>query len=708
MITTRRIPTWLALAVMALSVASAHVAHGADASEKEQELLAVLSSDAALGEKAITCKRLAVYGSSAAVPELAKLLGNEQLASWARIPLEVIPGPAADEALRQSLDSLDGKLLVGVINSIGIRRDPAAVQPLVARLTHSDAQVASAAAVALGRIGDGDATTALRGALATVPAEVRSAVAEGLVLCAEQHLAKGQASVAVEIYDQVRQAEVARPRIIEATRGAILARGKDGLPLLVEMLRSSDRGLFRIALTTARELPGAEVDAALAEEVQRATPDRAALFVQAMVDRTDTVHLPSILAAASNGPKPVRLAAISALGRVGDASCLSPLLEMALEGDAELSQAARSALAVLPGESINAEIIGRLSQAEGKMYPLLLGVAGQRRVPASTELLKAAEHPDQEVRSAALLALGATILPEQLAALIQPVLKPRNADDAKVAQQALRDACVRMPDREACAADLGKALERAPVATQRTLLEILGAVGGTEALATIGKAAKGKNDELQDTGTRLLGAWMSVDAGPVLLDLAKTNDKYHSRAIRGYIRLARQFTMPPEERAVMCQQALSAARQDAERKLVLEVLRRYPHVDTLKVAVNAAQTPALKQDATQAALAIAQRLGSQTPGVVDLLGKVGLERVKLQIVKATYGAGTTQKDVTEILRKHVGDLPLITLPSPSFNEAFGGDPAPGTTKQLKVQYQLNGKAGEITLAENALILFPTP
>ena len=72
------------------------------------------------GEKAIACKNLAIYGSSDAVSELAKLLPDPQLSSWARIALEAIPGQAADEALRMASNSLEGRLLVGTINSIGL------------------------------------------------------------------------------------------------------------------------------------------------------------------------------------------------------------------------------------------------------------------------------------------------------------------------------------------------------------------------------------------------------------------------------------------------------------------------------------------------------------------------------------------------------------------------------------------------------------
>src|SRR5437667_12083016 len=66
--------------------------------EKERKLIAVLQSDAPAREKAIPCKQLAIYGTKDAVPVLAPLLSDSQLASWARIALEAIPDPAADDA----------------------------------------------------------------------------------------------------------------------------------------------------------------------------------------------------------------------------------------------------------------------------------------------------------------------------------------------------------------------------------------------------------------------------------------------------------------------------------------------------------------------------------------------------------------------------------------------------------------------------------
>lgn len=612
--------------LVAIALASTVSAQNqAAAPKKESELIAILRSDKPEGEKALACKHLSVYGTNEAVPELAKLLSNERLASWARIALEAIPGATVDESLRKAAESLQGRLLVGVINSIGVRRDAGAVGLLSGRLEDKDAEVASAAAVALGRVGNAAAAERLAGMLAGAPAAVRSAIAEGCVLCAERFLADGKSPEAVKLYDQVRKADVLRPRMLEATRGAILARGEQGIPLLVEQLRSTDKGLFQIALGTAREFPGRQVDKALASELDSAAPERVALILLAMADRKETVELAAILKAAGRGPTAVRIAASEALGRVGNATCVAQLLTNAMEADAELAQTAKDSLVALPGAAVDQEIVARLEKAEGKAYPLLVELVGERRIDAVPALLKALNHSDRAVRNAALTAMGHTAPAKYLSVLITQVVAPTSASDAEVPQNSLKTAAVRMPDREACATELAAALDRAPLSAKTVLLEILGAVGGTKALAAVSAAAKGTDATLQDVGSRLLGEWRTIDAAPALLSLAKGGGKFQTRALRGYIGIAQKFTMSEQERVEMCANALEAAKQPAEQKLVLDVLKRYPNLEMFKLAIKAMQIPGLKEDAGAAAVAISQKV-AKTDEVKALLTKAGLEK----------------------------------------------------------------------------------
>ena len=69
--------------------------------------------------------------------------------------------------------------------------------------------------------------------------------------------------------------------------------------------------------------------------------------------------------------------------------------------------------------------------------------------------------------------------------------------------------------------------------------------------------------------------------------------------------------MPDAQRAAMCAKAWNAAQRDTERKLVLQVMQRYPSTDMLQVAVEATQNSNLKKEATAVALAVAKKTNKQ-------------------------------------------------------------------------------------------------
>lgn len=700
-----------AAALFAASVLAAPVLRADDAG-REAELLAVLRSDKPEADKALACKGLAVHGGAAAVPDLAKLLDNERLASWARIPLEAIPDPACDAALRDAAGRLSGKLLAGVVNSLGVRRDAAAVD-LLAKLAldpQQDAAVAGAAAVALGKIGGVAAAAPLGKALASSSAPLRLAAAEGCVLCGEQLLAAGKTAEAITLFEAVRKADVAQRRRLEATRALILARGAGGVPLLLELLAADDRRSRDMGLGVARELPGAEADTALAALLGTAKPPLQPLLVEALADRGGAIVRAAIAQAAAKGEREARLPAIRALGRVGDAGSLAPLLDLAVGDDAELAAAAADAIAALPGAGIDAAIGRQIPAAGGKALVMLLNLAAQRRIDVLPQVLEAVQSPDAAVHAAALITLGEIVDLERLPVLVQQATKPRDEADAAAALKALKTACVRMPDRDRCAATLAGALAAAPDATKIALLDIVGEVGGGRALEAVAAAARSGDEKLQDAGTRLLGGWMTADAGPVLLDLAKTmpQGKFQDRAFRGFLRVARQLGGTPDQKAALCRQAFAAARDADEKLLVLEAIRSVPAADTLALAVEAGAAAEFREAARVAASDILTKTGDSIPGGWVKAAPLGINRLKIEIVSATYGAGDVQRDVSDAVRKRVGPTPLIPMPSPAYNTCFGGDPAPGTAKKLTIRYTIDGKAGEASFAEDAPIVLPLP
>ena len=618
-------------AAMLAVVAAAGLAVAQDppATSREQALVAVLRSETPEAEKALAFKGLAIHGSPACIGDVASYLGNERLASWARITLEAIPGDDASAALRAAAagGKLSGRLLVGVINSLGVRHDAAAVPLLATRLGDADAAVAAAAAAALGTIGTPAAATLLSKALAAGIPD-RDLVAEACVVCGERLRAAGDAATAVALFQAVRAAEVSEQRRAEATRAAILAQGRDGIPLLVDLLKSAPQRLFNMGLFTARELAvGPDRDPALASEVDRALLEaftssaasdagrgRRPLLIDLLADRNATgasaAVQKTILAATRGDDAAVRLAAIRAIGRCGDASAAAGLLEIAAGAGPAVLTAVREAIATMPVDGVNEVIVTRLAGSDAGSLPLVIGLVGDRRITtAAGAVLPFVEHADPAVRTAAMTALGSVIKLKDLGMLVAKTAAPRNEAEGAAAAAALKEAAVRMANRDACAARIAEAVETAGPRAG-VLVETLADVGGGVALTAVAAAAESGDVALQDAATRVLGKWMTADAAPVLLDLATTDKAgpYRGRAMKGYLRIARQFALPEAERAEMCRRALAAAEDPADRKAVIEILVRYPHPATLAVAQEAVDMPDVAEEARAAVTAIEAKL----------------------------------------------------------------------------------------------------
>lgn len=614
----------LALGTLMLAPVPGQAEQAPLASGDPAQLLGVLQSDAALYEKAKACQQLAIIGNREAVPVLAKLLGDEQLAGYARFALEPIPDPAVDEALREALGKLQGKLLVGVVNSIGVRRDPKAIDSLSELLQGSDLAVAAAAAAALGRIHSHESLEALRAPLEDLPA-LRPDLGAAALTGAEMLLAEGHADGAIEIFDLLRQADMPQHVKMAALEGAIRARGPQGVTMALECLNSSDAAEFAVGLASVPKLPGAELTAALVDLLPKLVASgeataylRPTLLVHALGARGDKAAFGAIRELAQRGPAPVRLAAVCMLGKLGDPSVLPVLLETMLSGQENLAQAARESLAQLPGAEIDAALVAALEQSQGTQLTALIELVGQRGIAAATPALeRLADRDDATLREAATRALALTVGPEQLPAMIQRLLQAQTPEETAALKESLRKACLRMPDRNACAGQLIAAMGQASVPAQGELLSLLGTVGGEVALKAVTQSAREGSDAIQDSATRTLGEWMSPEAAPVLLELATAEQyKYALRALRGYIRIARQLPMPPEERLAMCRTALAASGRPEEKRLVLEAYTRAPSAEALAELTPYLQVPELKETAATAAVAIGQKIVKEQPAAV--------------------------------------------------------------------------------------------
>ena len=111
---------------------------------------------------------------------------------------------------------------------------------------------------------------------------------------------------------------------------------------------------------------------------------------------------------------------------------------------------------------------------------------------------------------------------------------------------------------------------------------------------------------------------MTADAAPVLLDVAKSaaDAKYKTRALRGYLRIARQLKLPVPQQLAMCREATTLCQREEEKKLVLEILQRHPRAESLSLALAFLAQADVKQDAAKTAVAIGAKLVDRNPAAV--------------------------------------------------------------------------------------------
>jgi len=621
------------------------------ASVKESDLIAVLQSNAPAAERAFTCKQLAIYGTEKSVPALAPLLADKELASWARIALEAIPGPVADAALRDAMGKLEGRLLVGAINSIGVRRDAQAVDALVQKLGDANADVASAAAVALGHIGGHQAAKALTQSLTSAPAGVRSAVAEGCILCAEWCLAHNGTAEAITLYDTVRQADVPDQRHIEAIRGAILARQSAGVPLLIEQLRSQDKKRLGVALRTARELPGRDVTEALAAELAQLSPDRRPMLLLAIADRNDSAVLPTVLKAAKSDSTDMRITAINILIRLGDVSCVPVLLDAAIENDARLKQAAGETLVRLPGKDVDSDLLGRLGQAKGKLKQVLIELSGQRQIGEALPAVASSLHDtDPGIRGAAVQTIGIIGQESQIADLVkllQETTVPSERSDSRKALLAISGRC-----GAACIPHLLPLTKSRDNELHSIGLHALAIVGGPDALAAVKTAIDNAEPSVQDEAVRILSTWPNnwpedSEAGQALLILATSAKKtsHQVLGLRGYLQYIRvNKKLSNEQKVAKIKDVWSNVGQAEERHQAIAVLAEAPSAGALELLTSLVDDPAVAEEVYSAMVQIA---GQDIPGV----SKDQRRQVLQMVVEKSTNNGTKQR-----ARKALGGL----------------------------------------------------
>jgi len=571
-----------------------------------EKQLAALAADkgASFDARSFACRQLMMMGTAACVPAVATLLGDEKLSHMARYALERMPCPEAGKAIREALATTKGKTLVGIINSVGERRDAEAVGALVKLLKSSDAAVAVAAARALGKIGGDDAAKALAAARPGAKGALRQTITDAWLRCADAWLAAGEKDKAKAVYKQLYAA--AEPKNVRAAalRGLVAAGGADAIALILKPLKSGDAAMQSVAVSFIRDVPGTEATRAFAAELPKLPPATQVLVIEALASRGDKAATPAVMAAAGSSDEKVRVAALQALASLGDAATV-PLLAKAARSESQaVANAARGTLKVLSGDGVNSAILAELKKGDAKCRAELIRTLAARRAEETVpELLKYAEDQDETVRREAFTAIGKLANDKTFPALVALLVRAKGDRALKAAERAVITVARNLKDEAARTEALVGALGKATPAGKAALLRVLGQFGGDRALATVRAALADADASVRDAAIRTLANWPDPSPADDLLKIVREtkNQVHRVLALRGYVRmLALPSQRPISEVLRRYGEAMKLATRVEEKKQVLAMMAELRHPAVLKALEPYKADPALKAEAEAA------------------------------------------------------------------------------------------------------------
>lgn len=547
-------------------VAELVTASAASPEQRDQvatKLAGLLSTDATYACKQFVCRQLSLIGGENQAPALAALLTDEKMSDMARYALEQMPVQAVDDVLLDALPKAKDSAKLGIINSMGERRDAMPVDALVGLVNDGDAKVAEAAIAALGKIGGAKAAEAL-GTAAASSGPLTEAAADAYLLCGDAFQAAGKTKSAVAVYDAMYANENQPGRIrVAALEGLLATQGGKGVDLVVAALSSGDPEMRGVAAGLVRELPDPGATNVFADQVAKADAPVQILLLTALADRGDKAALPAVTQAV-----------------------------------------AQRSLEALNDPEANAAMVDGLQGDDAKVRAELVRALTARGVSsAAPNLLETAKDPAPEVRIASLKALGALggadDLPPLVALLVGAEADAERGEACK--------AVVAVARRGHVPAAVGAVQAALPTASaskpQAALLTLLGQIGDDAGLGSVRAGIKNSDGAVQDAAIRALAAWPTRTPLNDAFGLAENAEQEVHRvlALQGAIRmLGLGSDRTGEESLALYQKAMGLATRPDEKKMVLAGMAGVGVSQVLDVVKQYADDPALKAEAKQA------------------------------------------------------------------------------------------------------------
>ena len=389
--------------------------------------------------------------------------------------------------------------------------------------------------------------------------------------------------------------------------------------MVVNLLSEKDKDLRAVGLDQVRnEAKGATATKQFAAQLPKLNAAEQAGLLSALADRGDAAALSAVIELLpTSRDEAVRAAAVSAVGSLGGAAELPLLLKSLVDGAAAEKAAARAAIERLRGEAVPGEIAAAVKTSPPPIRIALIEILADRRALSTVnDILSAAKGDDAKVRAAAISALAQLASAEHIPGMLDAVLKAENGPERDAAEKAVAAVAGRIDHSRDRANSVLSARSKFNAQDQNALLPTLGRVGGVEIYAVVNRAITSNDSQTREAGLRALCNWPDTTVSDELLGLVDKADTPAHRAMtfQAFVRIGSTRDKRTDlERLDRMKQAMSVAKTDGERSLVVNRCRTSYSIESLRYVLPYLEQPNFVQLACETIVELAHHRELREP-----------------------------------------------------------------------------------------------
>jgi HEAT repeat protein len=585
----------------------------------EGRFLEFLQSDATFAAKQIVCKQLHVIGTEQSLDVLAEMLKEEKTSDIARFALERMENDKAGMVLRDALKETEGKTKIGIINSIGERRDTKAAADLGELIKSSDIAVAESAIAALGKIANPEAAEILAKAKADVDKKLYQNLLEAYLNCAADFAKQDRQAVAVEIYDELSKDDMPETIRIAALRAKVMLQQEKAIVDIVAAVEGDNEKLKIAAIGLLEEINNPQITQALVMQMPKLSVERQVQLLSLLAGKKgDKAAAEAVVKAVNNENSEISIAAYKTLGSIGNAGHVSILVKAAANSKGQLRDVIRESLYNLPGTEVDEKIVSMLEQSSDDLKIELIPALAERGTKGAVEIiLENTGNKNKDIRLASIKALRIVADGNDLPAIINTLIKAEGESELKEFEKTAASVARKIDDRNSRAAAILAVLPSVEnIETKAALLTILGKSGDENGFELLRQALEDKQEKIREAAVRGLSEWPDDKPLNDLLNTAQTTDNslHKILAVRGLINMIGiNESRDPNATVDLYKKAMQLSDQAAEKKLVLSGLSKVEDITALDMAADYLGDESLKREAQLAVYKIASRIYEKYP-----------------------------------------------------------------------------------------------